>query len=148
MAHRNIIASLLISFLLAGCGKEEILDQHPLEAQQFARVQILNAFSATDSAIRSVALNSPIIDSISDDRGGGSNGDEINRMRGWSVHLKSDIEPEQRANLLNFLQSLGSAYNDLSSMKYGDVADFSFTYKVSELEDRIDVRATGSFGTK
>ncbi|MFT6182124.1 MAG: hypothetical protein ACJA1W_004497 [Akkermansiaceae bacterium] len=148
MPKRYIIAPLLTALFLAGCGEEEGLDRHPLEAQQFARVLILNAFSATDSAIRSVALNNSVIDSISDDRGGDSNRDEINRMRGWSIHLQPDIEPDKRSQLLSFLQSLGGAYNDLGSMTYEDAADFSFSYTVTEHEERIEVRATGGFGTK
>ena len=144
--NRKSFFSLLASIFITGCGDNDNQAQSLLERKQFARVSILNAFSATDSAIRSAAFNDQIVDSINDDQGGGLNESQIERMRGWSIHLKPGTTPEQRASLLDFLRSLSSAYDDLNSVKYDHIADFSFSYKVSEHDERIDVRATGRFG--
>lgn len=142
------IFALVVSTLLTGCGEEPERDRKPFEAQQFARVQILNAFSATDSAIRAAAHSSAIIDSIDDDRGGGSSESGVERMRGWSIHVRPSATPDERAELLRFLKELSGAYDDLNSSKFGDVADFDFTYAVAEQAERIDVKATGTYRTK
>jgi len=148
MLRQNAIALLLVSMILTGCDKKITHERDRLETEQFARVQILNAFSATDSAIQAVAFNSQVIDSISDERGASSGGGNLSQKRGWSIHLKTGIDSTQRAELLSFLHSLQRAYSDLNSMKYGDVSDFNFSYDVIDQGSRIDVKATGSFGKK
>jgi hypothetical protein len=146
MLVRSLI--ILMPFgIIAGCSEKTDHEHNPLEKEQFARVQILNAFSATDSAIRSVAHNDQLIESVLDDRGGSSGGGNVERMWGWSIHLKSGADQQGRAKLLEFLKSLGSSYEDLNRLKYGDVPDFDFSYEVIDHGERIDVTATGSFGT-
>jgi hypothetical protein len=146
MLVRSLVILLLLG-TITGCSEKTNHEHNPLEKEQFARVQILNAFSATDSAIRAVAHNNQLIESILDDRGGSSGGGDVERMRGWSIHLKSDADQQGRAKLLEFLKALGSSYEDLNRLKYGDVPDFDYSYEVVDHGERIDVTATGSFGT-
>lgn len=139
---------ILLASLFAGCGEEDSKDNQSLEFQRVARIQILNTFSITDSTIRTIAFNSSIIDSISDDRGGSSNSGEVNRMRAWSLQLKSDIDPDQRSKLIAFLDSVGDGYLDLCRDPETGSTQYQFSYDVSQKSDRIDIKATGSFARK
>ena len=143
-----IVVPILLSMVIA-CKKIDPVEKSPFQIQQQARIGILNAFSSTDSAIRAAALNSPIIETIADDRGGSSSGDQIERMRGWNIHLKDSTTVEDRKRLLNFLNGLGSQYDDLNGLKYGQgIPDFQFKYSVTDKTNYIAVKADASFGTR
>ena len=66
-------------------------------------------------------------------------------MRGWSVHLSPSVNPEDRAKLIKYFESLKDSYDDLGTYKYPGYYDFAFSYTVTEKGDVIHIVAEGSY---
>lgn len=128
------------AILLSSCSEEEA--SSPLTASeaemQIARVSILNAFSATNAAITSIAFQSEIIESVNGGSGSGGNPDYLKMHREWMIRLKDNVDKSTKQKLGELLQSLERCYDDLNRVE----SSFKFTYTVSENESSFHVKAS------
>lgn len=105
---------------------------------QIARVSILNAFSATNAAITSIAFQSEVIESVNGGSGSGGNPDYLEIHREWMIRLKDNVDKSTKQKLGELLQSLERCYDDLNRVE----SSFKFTYTVSENESSFHVKAS------
>ena len=137
---------LCIGIALSACEEKSSPDSEFPRDPQMARIQILNAFSATDAAIKSVAYKNPLIESVNADYGSSASGVTLQEMRGWNVQFVPEISKEDRIELLSFFKSLGDSYRELGGMRYPDYPDFEFSFTVNDQKTEIKIVAEGSYG--